>query len=52
VGLRDRIDGDQGSCTIDEAIARLQEEIAEKRVRQVAESASADLSAKAVGNEY
>lgn len=52
VALRDRIDGDQGTCTIDEAIARLQEEITEKRVRQVAESASADLSAKAVGNEY
>ncbi|TWU00680.1 Threonine--tRNA ligase [Botrimarina colliarenosi] len=52
VALRDRIDGDQGSCTVDEAIARLKQEVADRRVRQVAETAAADLSAKAVGNEY
>lgn len=52
VALRDRIDGDQGSATIAEAIERLQQEVSERRVRQVAESAAPDLSAKAVGNEY
>lgn len=52
VALRDRIEGDLGSCTLAEAIARLTEEVNDKRVRQVAEAAAADLSAKAVGNEY
>lgn len=52
VALRDRIDGDQGSCTVAEAIERLKQEITDRRVRQVAKAAAADLSAKAVGNEY
>ncbi|MEO1495861.1 MAG: threonine--tRNA ligase [Planctomycetota bacterium] len=52
VALRDRIDGDLGSQPLDAAIGRLQEEVTERRVRQVAEAASADLSGKAAGNEY
>ncbi len=38
VALRCRIDGDLGSMTPDEAAARLGEEVAERRIRQVAES--------------
>jgi threonyl-tRNA synthetase len=38
VALRCRIDGDLGSMTTDEATARLGEEVAERRIRQVAES--------------
>lgn len=52
VALRDRLDGDQGGCTLDEAIDRLKQEITDRKVRQVAEKSGADLSAKAVGNEY
>jgi threonyl-tRNA synthetase len=36
VAVRDRIDGDLGSLPVAEAIARLRQEIAEKRIRQVA----------------
>ncbi|MEN0110664.1 MAG: His/Gly/Thr/Pro-type tRNA ligase C-terminal domain-containing protein, partial [Planctomycetota bacterium] len=52
VALRDRIDGDRGSQPLDAAIASLREEIADRRVRQVAKTAAADLSGKAAGNEY
>ena len=52
VALRDRLEGDLGAQPLEEALAHLQKEIAEKRVRQVAESATADLGGKAVGNEY
>ncbi len=38
IALRDRIDGDLGSMPIAEAIARLQQEIRERRVRQVVKS--------------
>ena len=34
VSVRDRIDGDLGAMPIDEAIARLAAEIAERRVRK------------------
>jgi threonyl-tRNA synthetase len=51
VTVRDRIDGDLGPAPLDEAIARLLEEVASKRVRQVA-SAGAAVVAKATGNEY
>ena len=36
VSVRDRIEGDLGAMPVDEAIAKLQEEVAEKRVKQVA----------------
>ncbi|MEO1970661.1 MAG: threonine--tRNA ligase, partial [Pirellulaceae bacterium] len=38
VAVRDRIDGDLGAVSIDEALSRLSEEVRERRVRQVAES--------------
>lgn len=38
VALRDRIDGDLGSMPIAEAIARLQDEIKQRKVRQVVKS--------------
>jgi threonyl-tRNA synthetase len=43
VAVRDRIDGDLGAMALDEVIARLQEEVAEKRIRQV-NTASAGLT--------
>lgn len=52
VALRDRLEGDLGAMKLEAALARLTEEVAAKRVRQVAEAAAADLSARAVGNEY
>ncbi len=52
VTVRDRIEGDLGAMSLDEAIAKLQEEITEKLVRQVVEKTTADLAAKATGNEY
>jgi threonyl-tRNA synthetase len=39
VAVRDRIDGDLGAMPMAEAIAKLQEEVAAKRVRQVADAA-------------
>jgi threonyl-tRNA synthetase len=38
VALRDRIDGDLGSMPIGEAVARLQREVSERKVRQVVKS--------------
>jgi threonyl-tRNA synthetase len=38
VSVRDRIDGDLGSMSVDDAIAKLQEEATERRVRQVVKS--------------
>lgn len=38
IALRDRIDGDQGSMPMDEAIARLQEEVENRVIRQVIKS--------------
>lgn len=57
LALRDRIDGDLGSIPVAEAIARLQQEIAERRVRQVVKSSLAGgsvaaVDSDAVGNEY
>ncbi|TWT46898.1 threonine--tRNA ligase [Botrimarina hoheduenensis] len=52
VALRDRLDGDVGAMPLAAALERLQTEVAERRVRQVATSNTADLSAKAAGNEY
>ena len=52
VAVRDRIEGDHGAKPFDEALAMLQAEITEKRVRQVAEASAVDLAGKVVGNEY
>ncbi len=52
VTVRDRIDGDQGAMPVAAAIDKLKQEIAEKRVRQVAETSSVSVAEKAVGNEY
>jgi threonyl-tRNA synthetase len=38
VALRDRIDGDLGAMPVDEALARLTEEVQERKIRQVVES--------------
>jgi threonyl-tRNA synthetase len=51
VSVRDRIDGDLGAMPIDQAISRLSEEIAERRVRKTF-SSSAAVEGKATGNEY
>ena len=50
--LGDRIDGDLGAMPLSEAIAKLKQEVAEKRVRQVAELKSAGLAAKGGEHEY
>lgn len=38
VSIRDRIDGDLGAMPVDEALAKLQQEVAERRIRQVVET--------------
>ena len=55
VALRDRIDGDLGSMPIAEAIARLKDEIATRKVRQAVKSslsAAAAVDSGATGHEY
>lgn len=54
VSVRDRIDGDLGVMTVDEAIARLSEERDARTVRQVVKSefVSDEVSDGAVANEY
>lgn len=52
VTVRDRIDGDLGAMSLDEALEKLRKEIADRTVRQVAEAASADLTGKDAQNEY
>ena len=51
VSVRDRIEGDLGAMTLEKAIKHLQDEIATKRVRQVAKS-SVRLIETAEGSEY
>jgi len=51
VAVRDRIDGDLGTMTVDVAIEKLLEEVREKQVRQVAKS-SLDLTERHRANEY
>lgn len=41
VSIRDRIEGDLGAVPLAEAIARLQQEVTEKRIRSVAKPAPA-----------
>jgi len=51
VSVRDRIDGDLGSMSLDAAIDRLKAEVAERRIRQVAERTFTDFSAGSTGSE-
>ena len=52
VSVRDRIDGDLGAMPLAAAIDKLKQEVAEKKVRQVAELKTAGLAAKGGDNEY
>lgn len=55
VALRDRIDGDLGAMTVDQAIAKLQQEVTDRVIRQVATTETATEipeTAEALGNEY
>ncbi len=51
VSLRDRVEGDLGAIPLADAIARLNDEVRERRVRQKAQ-ASVDLSSVGAKNEY
>jgi threonyl-tRNA synthetase len=51
VSVRDRLDGDLGAMSLDAAITRFQQEIAERRVRKTF-SGSAGLVEKGATNEY
>lgn len=54
VSLRDRLDGELGAIPLDEAINRLKAEVAERRIRQVAEKTATSLATggEAVSDEY
>jgi len=52
VAVRDRIDGDLGALSVDEAIAKLQAEVAEKRVRQVSRAPAAAVAERGEAHEY
>ena len=52
VAVRDRIDGDLGAMSVSEAIARLQTEINDKTVRQVAQPTSAGLGEHGKSIDY
>jgi threonyl-tRNA synthetase len=52
VSVRDRIDGDLGAMKLDAAMAKLQEEVDAKTVRQVAEAAKPQAAEAREGNEY
>ena len=45
VALRDRLEGDLGSMPLDAALSRLQNEVRERRIRQVAKAAFTDIAA-------
>jgi threonyl-tRNA synthetase len=51
VALRDRLEGDLGSMTLEAAIARLKAEVEARTIRQVVNT-SAGLGGKQEGNEY
>jgi threonyl-tRNA synthetase len=51
VAVRDRIEGDQGAMPVAAAIARFQQEIAERKIRQVVKT-RVNLAAKTGDNEY
>ncbi len=52
VSVRDRIDGDLGALAVADAIARLQQEVAARTVRQKFEQLDAGLSARGESHEY
>ncbi len=52
VTLRDRIEGDLGAMPVAEALAKLQQEVADKTVRQVAQASGAALVDRTKKNEY
>jgi threonyl-tRNA synthetase len=52
VSVRDRLEGDLGAMSVDEAVRKLRAEIDAKAVRQVAETEDAGLGEKGVANEY
>jgi len=52
VAVRDRIEGDLGSMSLDAAIAKLREEIAEKRVRQVVQAKTPAFSDQGEDHAY
>ncbi|MFG0240566.1 MAG: His/Gly/Thr/Pro-type tRNA ligase C-terminal domain-containing protein, partial [Gimesia chilikensis] len=53
VAVRDRIDGDLGPMPLADAIAKLKEEVEERRVRQVAENTFEALEGQTEqANEY
>ena len=51
VSVRDRLEGDLGAMPLDQCLARLQKEIADKTVRKTY-SGTAAIEGKAEGNEY
>ncbi|HEY0980899.1 His/Gly/Thr/Pro-type tRNA ligase C-terminal domain-containing protein, partial [Schlesneria sp.] len=53
VSVRDRIDGDLGAMSIDDALAKLEQEVAQKTIRQVSESKFQQFDeAEEAANEY
>ena len=52
VSIRDRIDGDVGALKVADAVAKFQEEIRTKRIRQVAKAAVVAAAPVAEANEY
>ncbi|MBM4076844.1 MAG: threonine--tRNA ligase, partial [Planctomycetes bacterium] len=53
VSVRDRIDGDLGAMPLEEALAKLQQEVAERRIRQVSEKKVQQLDeSDQTANEY
>jgi threonyl-tRNA synthetase len=52
VSVRDRIEGDLGALSLSTAVEKLLQEVAEKKVRQVAQLKSAGLVAKGGEHEY
>jgi threonyl-tRNA synthetase len=52
VTLRDRIDGDLGALSLEEALAKLRQEVDEKTVRQVADTSGPALVDRGEKNEY
>ncbi|MBS0211414.1 MAG: threonine--tRNA ligase [Planctomycetes bacterium] len=52
VSLRDRIEGDLGAMPIEQAVARLQAEVAERRIRQVAKMGGSAFGDRQSENAY
>ncbi len=52
VSLRDRIEGDLGAMPVEQAVARLQAEVAEKKLRQVAKLTAALGGDRGAKNAY